>query len=126
MIIPNTMKTVNINIDEETLVVLWRIFNQLGATPQRDEFKKTKVYKDGIEGSGYTNLAAEFEAVAYSKLWNVLNNAAKTNDIDVRYFNIEPPIMAAGHEVKFENGQIKVGCTTISNEVVKQIAAKLK
>jgi len=38
----------------------------------------------------------------------------------------EKPIMAAGYEVKFESGQIKVGCQTISNEVVKQIAAKLK
>ena len=38
----------------------------------------------------------------------------------------EKPIMAAGYEVKFEAGHIKVGCQTISNEVVKQIAAKLK
>jgi hypothetical protein len=37
-----------------------------------------------------------------------------------------PAIMVGGNEVKFENGQIKVGCTVISNELVKQIAAKLK
>jgi hypothetical protein len=34
--------------------------------------------------------------------------------------------MVGGNEVKFENGQIKVGYTVISNELVKQIAAKLK
>lgn len=35
------------------------------------------------------------------------------------------PIRIDGHEVQFSTGSIKVGCTTINNETVRAIAAKL-
>ena len=67
--------------------------------------------------------------ITFDRLFNINELRYSSNIIPFRDCFIkrqEPAIMVGGNEVKFENGNIKVGCTVVPNELVKQIAAKLK
>ena len=124
-----TMKNIDITLTADEAVVIWRIFNEFGASNQRKEFERSQAYREGIDGgsSGYSNLVKEWNNIVnQNTMWNKINNALHKADIIAPTYKAEPTIKIGNDEVKFENGQIKVGCTVISNELVKQIAAKLK
>lgn len=38
----------------------------------------------------------------------------------------EPPIRIGGHDVKFDKGEITVGCTTVPNDIVRKVYERLK
>lgn len=38
----------------------------------------------------------------------------------------EPPIRIGGHDVNFRKGEIMVGCTTVTNDIVRKVAERLK
>ena len=123
-----TMKNIDITLTADEAVVIWRLLNELGASYKREEFERSGAYRSGFAGGdGYSNLEKEWKTIHNQPiLWGKINTALHKADIIASTYKAEPTIMVGGNEVKFENGQIKVGCTVISNELVKQIAAKLK
>jgi hypothetical protein len=123
-----TMKNIDITLTADEAVVIWRLFNELGVSYKREEFERSGAYRSGFAGGdGYSNLEKEWKTIHDPPiLWGKINTALHKANIIASRYKAEPAIMVGGNEVKFENGQIKVGCTVISNELVKQIAAKLK
>jgi len=53
-------------------------------------------------------------------------NVLIENIVEDPTFKIEEPIMIGDDKVVFNRGSIKVGCTTVKNSVVLEIAKKLK
>ena len=123
-----TMKNIDITLTADEAVVIWRLLNELGASYKREEFERSGAYRSGFAGGdGYSNLEKEWKTIHNQPiLWGKINTALHKADIIASTYKAEPTIKIGNDEVKFEKGQIKVGCTVVSNELVKQIAAKLK
>lgn len=81
------------------------------------------ICQDTVAGSDSPNM------LGYSKSWfvdkdNVKEIVIKDIALDLK-FKVPEVFIVNGETVEFKKGSIKIGCTTVSNTLVKRIAANL-
>jgi len=118
-------KTLNLSLTPLQAVILWRMFStsyDISVTPEVNK------YFNG-ERPGYSSIAdkarLEINNSGDHSIWGKLDSILVANKIEPRTFTAQESIKIANEPVEFLPGAIRVGCTKIPNEVVKEIFAKL-
>ena len=122
------MKTFNVELTEEELVLLIRITNELGASNSRAAFLAIK--GNCIAGYGYSNiteLAHRILGETYT-IWNKFRIVAYNNGIDTLHYKpvvpFEPVSVKLNDDYTAEvqkDGSVKVGCQTFSKDALETL-----
>lgn len=120
-------KTVTVELPTKLAVFLTRLMNQnythgeaLLATEQAQYAGAGKnIY---LESMSLTNLGITRKDL--DSAWGYFNAACVKHGINWKQYKEEPPVMIGGYEVKFNNDNIQVGCQTITNSQIREIAKK--
>jgi hypothetical protein len=107
-----------IKLNKEEAVLLWNVINQ-SINQLVDALRARKLPQSVVDLVNKTDGSHN----VWVQLDDQLNAAGVASP---ETYGQPQPIMIQGHLVKFEKGWIKVGCTTVQNETVKKIAARLK
>lgn len=118
-------KNITIELTSIQAVTLYRVLNR---DLQHSVSELVIEHLQGKNGRSDILDAAreEFDNYRSDSIWKKLDTALEDAGIVAEKFEVERPIKAGEYDVQFGAGEIKVGCQTIPNSVVREIAKRLK
>lgn len=120
------MKNINIELTPIQAVMLYRLINRNFSEVITDFGKGQLQAGSGqdVRSDILEDSLKEWASYGYGSIYSKLAEALQDADIYPNRYP-EVPIRVGEYYVTFDKGSVRVGCMTVPNEVVKQIAAKL-
>lgn len=116
----------------EQAVALWHRLNSLSLTSKWTTYGATKTPSEEFRTYAKSYTTSEAELQAFWKicstdfgLWGQVDSAFDAVKLDVVDWKPEPEIIIAGYKVVFLEDKVKVGCTEVTKEQLKEILKRM-